>query len=74
MEGSCGFQKSIATAKRGKGEKVDAGSLTCSRKGSAQSMILWGLSTGIGDAYPRAESNFNSRTLHETGCKATITC
>lgn len=74
MEGPGDFQKSIAAARRGKDEKLDAGSLTCSGKGSAQSMISWGLSTGIRDAYPRAESNFNSRTLHETGCKATITC
>lgn len=50
------------------------GSLTCSGRASAQSMTSWGLSTGIRDAYPRAESNFNSRTFHETECKATIIC
>lgn len=50
------------------------GSLTCSGRSPAQSMISWGLSTGIRDAYPRAESNFNSRTFHEAKYKATVIC
>lgn len=40
------------------------GSLTCSVKGSAQSVVSGGPSTEVRDARPRAEFHFTARTFH----------